>query len=149
MNPGILKLALVMAAMVLATGPALKAQGPKTAVVAPKPKATTQKPAQHAPNYMLGEAPPVTKPTAKALKSKSGSPKKSKKIPYEKCVNLNSVSKEELKKLPGITDVYAAKIIAGRPYRSKAALVTNQVIPSTVYFAIKDKVTAGKSPSKP
>jgi competence protein ComEA len=57
-------------------------------------------------------------------------------------VDLNNASKEELKKIPGITDELAARIIAGRPYRSKADLVTHKVLPMALYQSIKDQVSA-------
>jgi len=47
-----------------------------------------------------------------------------------------------LKKLPGISDTDAAKIIAGRPYGSKAWLVTNNIIDAAVYEGLKQQVIA-------
>ena len=59
-----------------------------------------------------------------------------------KPVDINSANKEELKKLPGIGDAEADKIIAGRPYGSKAWLVTNKIIPGGVYESIKLQIIA-------
>jgi DNA uptake protein ComE-like DNA-binding protein len=59
-----------------------------------------------------------------------------------KRVDINSASKAALKKLPGITDVEAEKIIAGRPYGSKAWLVTNKVLPAETYGTIKSRIEA-------
>jgi DNA uptake protein ComE-like DNA-binding protein len=59
-----------------------------------------------------------------------------------KLVDINSASKAELKKLPGITDADAAKIIAGRPYGSKAHLVTRNIIDSAVYEKLKQQIVA-------
>ena len=53
-----------------------------------------------------------------------------------KLVDINSAKKEELKKLPGISDADADKIIAGRPFGSKAWLVTKKIIPMETYQAI-------------
>ena len=64
-----------------------------------------------------------------------------------KRVDINSASKAALKKLPGITDVEAEKIIASRPYGSKAWLVTNKVIDAAAYDAIKMQIEA-KQPYK-
>jgi DNA uptake protein ComE-like DNA-binding protein len=61
----------------------------------------------------------------------------------KKQVNLNAASREELKALPGGSDEEAARIIAGRPYGSKALLVTNKVISEGRYFEIKSLVVAG------
>jgi DNA uptake protein ComE-like DNA-binding protein len=68
--------------------------------------------------------------------------------PKGKQINLNAASKKELTKLPGGSDEEAARIIAGRPYNSKAFLVTNNVISAARYEEIKKLVVAGK-PAKP
>ena len=97
-------------------------------------------------------APPTATPkkadaSTKALAKKPKPRKKPK--PVFKKVDVNNASKDELKTLPGVTDEYAAKIIAGRPYRSKAALGADRIVPMTVYFLIKDRVEAGvPSPKK-
>jgi competence protein ComEA len=62
----------------------------------------------------------------------------------QKLVNLNAASAKELKALPGGSDEEAARIIAGRPYNSKADLVTNKVISDGRYFEVKSLVVAGK-----
>jgi competence protein ComEA len=54
-----------------------------------------------------------------------------------KLVDINSAKKEELMKLPGISDAEADKIIAGRPFGSKAWLVSNKIIPMETYQAVK------------
>ena len=59
-----------------------------------------------------------------------------------KRVDINSASKAQLKKLPGIKDAEADKIIAGRPYLSKAHLVSHDVIPRAVYEQIKGQIIA-------
>ncbi len=60
-----------------------------------------------------------------------------------KVVNINSATAEQLKKLPGIGDAEAAKIIAGRPYGSKAWLVTNNIISEGLYESLKTLIGAG------
>lgn len=68
-----------------------------------------------------------------------------------KLVDINSASAAELKKLPGIGDAEVAKIIAGRPYGSKAWLVTHQILAEDKYPAVKDLVIAkqaGKDATK-
>lgn len=53
-----------------------------------------------------------------------------------KLVDINSATKDELKKLPGISDAEADKIISSRPFGSKAWLVTNKIISTDTYHAI-------------
>jgi len=59
-----------------------------------------------------------------------------------KAVDINSASKAELKALPGIDDALANKIIAGRPYLSKAFLVTRNIIPMQTYEKIRVQIIA-------
>lgn len=83
---------------------------------------------------------PSRKPNAK-LEAKK---KEAAKI---KLVDINGASSDELKTLPGISDAEAAKIIAGRPYASKAHLVTRNIISSGAYEGLKKQVIA-KQPNK-
>jgi len=62
-------------------------------------------------------------------------------------VDINSASKQDLAKLPGITPADVDKIIAGRPYGSKAHLQTRQVISPDTYQLISSKVIA-RQPTK-
>jgi len=115
--------------ILLAAAPALLAfaAGPVGAAATQDAKATPAPAASAA----QGKA-PTAKPPATAKK---------------KLVNLNAASRAELKALPGGSDEEAARIIAGRPYNSKAVLVTNNVISEGRYFAIKSLVVAG-APAK-
>ena len=70
--------------------------------------------------------PEAAKPTAKAAKSN--------------IVDLNLSSREQLLTLPGVGQDEAKKIIAGRPYRTKTQLVTNQIISSDLFYGIVDRV---------
>ncbi|HEY3399083.1 MAG TPA: helix-hairpin-helix domain-containing protein [Geothrix sp.] len=66
-----------------------------------------------------------------------------------KAVDINSATKDQLKALPGITDAYADKIIAGRPYKSKAFLVTNNIIPEGLFQTLRHRVIARQPGVKP
>jgi DNA uptake protein ComE-like DNA-binding protein len=57
-------------------------------------------------------------------------------------VDINSASKAQLKKLPGVNDAEADKIVAGRPYLSKAHLVTRDILSGIHYTQIKDLIIA-------
>lgn len=57
-------------------------------------------------------------------------------------VDINSAKKDELKKLPGISDADADKIIAGRPYGSKAWLVSHKILTDAAYEPVKGLVIA-------
>jgi len=57
-------------------------------------------------------------------------------------VDVNSASHAQLKSLPGIGDAEATRIVAGRPYLSKADLAVKNVIPTGVYLSLKDRIIA-------
>jgi competence protein ComEA len=62
----------------------------------------------------------------------------------DKPLNLNTATKEDLLKLPGITPAQADRIIAGRPYDDPKDLVTRRILPKTEYDKISDRLTAKK-----
>jgi DNA uptake protein ComE-like DNA-binding protein len=74
---------------------------------------------------------------------------KAKRDPKVKLVDINTANKAALKKLPGITDADADKIIASRPYGSKAWLVTHNVIAEKTYHGLSALIQAGQAPLAP
>ena len=72
----------------------------------------------------------------------SNKPQKGITAPKAKLVDINSAKKEELKTLPGIGDAQAEKIMAGRPYGSKAHLITRNIVEREIYNNINQLVVA-------
>ena len=84
----------------------------------------------------------ATDTTAATPKPAANSTGQTKAVAPAKPIDINSASKAQLKKLPGIGDAEADKIIAGRPYGSKAWLVTHNIISGVHYEQIKDLIIA-------
>jgi DNA uptake protein ComE-like DNA-binding protein len=61
-------------------------------------------------------------------------------------VDLNSANKSDLVALPGIGDVYAQKIIDGRPYANKRQLVSKGIVPEGAYKKFEAQVIAKQEP---
>jgi len=57
-------------------------------------------------------------------------------------LDLNRATHAQLKALPGIGDVYAERIIRGRPYTAKTQLTQRGIIPPAAYEKIKYLVIA-------
>lgn len=77
-----------------------------------------------------------------ASAQKSAAPAKKPAAASAKLVDINSARKVELMKLPGIGESEADKIIAGRPYPTKARLATNNIVSIEVYEKLKKQVVA-------
>jgi DNA uptake protein ComE-like DNA-binding protein len=57
-------------------------------------------------------------------------------------VDINSASLEDLLRVPGMTRVWAMRIVRYRPYRTKLELEDNGIVTEAVYERIKDYVIA-------
>jgi len=60
-------------------------------------------------------------------------------------IDVNSAPKATLMTLPGIDSAAADKIIAGRPYVSKARLVTGNILPMATFQAIRARIVAANA----
>jgi competence protein ComEA len=80
--------------------------------------------------------------TADAPQQAASMAKVSPKSAKTELVDINSAKKEELKQLPGVSDADADKIIAGRPYATKAHLLTHKILPEGTYQDVKGLVIA-------
>jgi DNA uptake protein ComE-like DNA-binding protein len=63
-------------------------------------------------------------------------------------VDLNTASKEDLEKLPGIGDATADKIIAARPFKSKSELRSKGIVTKAQYVKLSSHVIAKSTETK-
>jgi competence protein ComEA len=82
--------------------------------------------------HTQGNAPEKATKTEIVRPAKAATPK----------VDLNSATREELVKLPGIGEAIADKIVAGRPYKAKLDLVTRNIVTRAEFAKFKALVIA-------
>lgn len=59
-------------------------------------------------------------------------------------LDLNTASVADLKKLPGVGEGGAKKIVAGRPFSSTSELVDKNILSAAAFDKVKGLVTVGK-----
>jgi competence protein ComEA len=80
------------------------------------------------------------KPPSPKAKAKAAAAAKAKAAANARALDLNRATRSELKRLPGLTDAQVGAILAGRPYRTKAELVTKGILPMDLYQALRGQV---------
>ena len=88
-------------------------------------------------------AAPVTSKPATAAKPAANAPAAPGAADQKaELVDINKASAEQLKALPAIGDVYAAKIIQGRPYQMKNQLLSRKILPAATYAKVQNLIIA-------
>jgi DNA uptake protein ComE-like DNA-binding protein len=131
MKKSLLNLALVVSALLIPSLPA-------------RAQEDTEVPRKAAPKNAAAKA-----ARAKDIAAKAKVRAKAKAEADAKAIDVNSATKDQLKTLPGITDAYADKIIAGRPYLSKAFLVTKNILPNDLFQTLRKRIVARQPVAKP
>ena len=137
---------LCAAALCFSAAQSLSAQEPstpkETASPAAKPvtdQPATAQPAEAKPTKSKATKPKATKPKA-PVSSGQVAPPSSRRKSGLKPVALNSATRNEIGFMLKIDGALADKIVAGRPYHTKAELVTKGIISMEQYSTLKDKV---------
>lgn len=110
----------VAAALAFSTGYAATAAAKHTAAAA----------------HMAAKADSGMKSTATAA------PKAAKAAAAREMLDINSASKEDLMKLPGVADAISDKIIAGRPYKTKMELLQKGIVNRPTYAKLRGLIIA-------
>ena len=119
--------AALAAAMLMSSAPSLAAD---------------QKPTTSASPAAVASAAQTSEKAAKKRKVATPANTKAANAAAAKLVDINSASKAELMKLPGVSDADADKIIAARPFLTKTRLVTKNIVSMEIYQNISKLVIA-------
>ena len=147
---------LLSASLVMAQGSApstsgTAAKGAKPAAGAVATTKTAAATAQAKPVVATTQAKPVVaatqaKPVVAAAEAKPAAAvaaaKPAPAAAAAALVDLNSASKADLMKLPGIGEAISAKIIAGRPWANKAQLLAKGLVTKPAYDKLSARVIA-------
>jgi hypothetical protein len=97
----------------------------------------------------LAQAADETKPAAKPATAQPAKvpPKAAAPANKPKPVDINSATAEQLKKVPGVDDALAEKIVKNRPYPTRAYLVTKGIYSQDDYYKVKDHFVAVPPPA--
>ncbi|OAM88270.1 helix-hairpin-helix domain-containing protein [Termitidicoccus mucosus] len=91
-----------------------------------------------APAVVLAQSAPAPAPAKAKTEKKAKGPAK---------VDLNTATKEQLAKLPGLDEAAADKIIAARPFASKTQLKSKKLVSDETYESVKNLVIASQPKS--
>ena len=105
-----------------------------------KPFVTVGKTAPAAPAKVTPAVPAPSK-AAPAPDAAAKKPATAAKLAPGEMVNINTASKEQLEKLPGVGEVKAQAIIDGRPYQAKEDIMKVKGIKQGTFDKIKDVIT--------
>jgi len=101
--------------------------------------------ADDAPATSSGAPAATSAPAATKAPATTAHHSSSKSMHHHTMVNLNTASKDQLTKLPGLTEDTADKIIAARPFKSTNELVSKKILDEAEYKKLQGKVTAKHS----